>query len=94
MSYKDYAFGLDVSHYDPTLVEADFKGVVDFLTIKLGGMDNGIYEDAFFNDHVQAAWNLDIPCGAYVYLDPGYWLYNQVTMKGVESLTNDNHPVI
>lgn len=97
MAYKDYAFGLDVSHYDAVLKEDLLRGKVDFLICKLGGMDTHEsipYIDDHFNANVQAAWNLDIPAGAYYYVAPDFWLFNQFTQKGVTDLTNENHPVI
>ena len=63
-------FGLDISKWQNGL---DIKGIklqgVDFIIIKAGGGDDGIYTDSCFEAFYQDCINEHIDIGAYWYLD-------------------------
>mgnify|MGYP006921306453 CR=1 FL=1 len=94
MAYETNAVGLDLSHYDE-VVKADLlKGNVDFLTVKCGGSESGLYADARFAERVQMAFDIGALCGAYWFAGPGYWLGKQQTMAGIDNMTDDQHPIL
>ncbi len=100
MAYETNAWGLDLSHYDYRVEASKFAGVVDFLTIKCGGSDGPnvgdgrLYQDARFAERVQMAYDIGVPCGAYWYAAPRYWLEKMQTIPGIENMTDDKHPLL
>lgn len=61
-------FGIDISRWqgDFNLAQAVTEGV-QFVIIKCGGSDKGIYTDVQFENNYRKAKELGIPCGAYWY---------------------------
>jgi hypothetical protein len=94
MAYETNAIGLDLSHWDEKVDWAQLKGNLDFVTLKAGGSDAGLYEDAQFAGRVQAAYDQDILTGAYWFVGPRYWLEKQQTMTGIDNLTDEQHPLL
>lgn len=92
--YDTNALGLDLSHYDEKVDAAQLEGNVDFLTIKAGGSDNGLYQDARFAERVQMAYDIGAACGAYWFVGPRYWLEKSQTMPGIDNMTDDQHPLL
>jgi hypothetical protein len=86
--YKDNAFGIDLSSWNGDVPLK--KGDVDFLCVRLGGSESGggIYKDTMFDKNVQKAQDIGVPCIAYFFVGPRYWLEKQFTMSGVSNLTN------
>jgi len=94
--YSKCAFVLDVSHYDPKLILSKLKGNIDALIVKMGGTESygGIYSDDLWAQHIQDAYDLDIPCGAYLFGGPRIWLEGQNGIPNVEGRTDAEHPVL
>lgn len=89
------AIGLDLSHYDANVDFKQLAEVIDFVTLKCGGSETGaLYSDARFAERVQQAYDNGIPCGAYWFVGPGYWLSRQQTIPGVEGLADNQHPIL
>lgn len=89
------AIGLDLSRYDANVDFQKLSDLVDFVTLKCGGSETGaLYTDPRFVERVQQAYDHHIPAGAYWFVGPGYWLARQQTLKGVENLPDDQHPVL
>jgi hypothetical protein len=96
MAYETNAIGLDLSHYDEKVDAALLKGNIDFLTFKAGGSESagGPYTDEYFADRVQMAYDIGVPCGAYWFVGPRYWLEKQQTFPGIDNMTDDQHPLL
>lgn len=89
------ALGLDLSRYDENVDFKQLAEVIDFVTLKCGGSETGtLYSDPRFSERVQQAYDNGIAVGAYWFVGPGYWLTRQQTMKGIENLSDDQHPVL
>jgi len=89
------ALGLDLSRYNERVDFETLVSVIDFVTLKVGGSETGeLYTDPRFAERVQQAYDACIPAGAYWFVGPGYWLFRQRTMKGIENLTDDQHPIL
>lgn len=89
------AIGLDLSRYDEIVNFASLAEVIDFVTLKCGGSETGtLYADPRFAERVQQAFDNKVLAGAYWFVGPGYWLSRQQTMKGIENLTDDQHPIL
>lgn len=63
--------GIDVSHYQPKLDWSKLKGNIDFVIAKAG---ESYGTDEMFAKHCQAAYDADLPFGAYWYFDPTPYL--------------------
>ncbi len=96
MAYDTNAIGLDLSHYDEVVNADQLKGNIDFLTVKAGGSESagGVYQDARFAERVQMAYDIGVPCGAYWFVGPRYWLERQQTIQGIDNMTDEQHPLL
>lgn len=69
--------GIDISHWNRV---NDFKMIkdsgVDFVIIKAGGSDKGLYVDRCFNDYYRLANLAGLKVGAYYFVGPKFISYD------------------
>lgn len=95
MPYNTNAFGIDLSSWNSDVPLK--KGDIDFLFVRLGGSEAGgavgIYKDTMFDKNVQKAQDIEVPCIAYFFAGPRFWLERQFTTSGVTNLTNTQNAI-
>jgi hypothetical protein len=84
---------IDRSHWDPQMDHMALKGRISGLIGKMGEVDdrhmiNGtdfeVYKDETWPGTVQGAYDIDVPCGSYLFYNPAYWLNAQVSKQYLE----------
>jgi hypothetical protein len=77
--WSKYCWGIDVSHYRPTLDWSLLKAAgISFMIAKAS--ESTDYQDPAFPVHVQNAYDYDVPAEAYHFNDPTYYpVYNPAT---------------
>lgn len=91
--YENNAFGIDISKYD-TVKWEELRGKVDFVIAKMGGSEDGLYEDVKFSSHIEGAYNIGAIPMAYWFVAPRFWLEQMQTAPGIEQMPDDKHPIL
>ena len=61
-------FGIDISMWQKGFdIEKAIESGVEFVILKIGGADDGLYKDSCFNDFYQKCKELGIPVGCYYF---------------------------
>lgn len=61
-------FGIDLSRWQKGFdIEKAKESGVEFVILKIGGGDDGLYKDSCFNDFYQKCKELEIPVGCYYF---------------------------
>jgi GH25 family lysozyme M1 (1,4-beta-N-acetylmuramidase) len=61
--------GIDISHWQGDIDYNAVKSAVDFVILKVGGSDDGFYEDSRFREYLDGFKSVDMPIlGAYYYV--------------------------
>lgn len=60
--------GIDISHWNKVIDYQMVADQVDFVILKAGGSDRGLYTDSTFYNNYERFTSLGVPCGAYYYV--------------------------
>jgi hypothetical protein len=94
-TFRDnYALMMDISMYQPVVNWTEFKEYFSFAIARssfgaIGPNYGGFVDKEFALNHVQKAYDNDVPIGAYHVLDPGYYMYKLETLGYLKDA--DNH---
>lgn len=95
--YETWSVGIGVDERHKDLDFSALAGKFDFVDIRIGAPVNRelrFIDNRVLADMVQRIYDAGLIIGVSLDFWAGYWLHNNITMQGVDSMPDDRHPFV